>query len=604
MPDRKSSNVDIPSPLHIIKKGKSMQVLRSSPRKISNESIDNGPDEPLTIVKNRKLHGRANTRNQQRGADNSLSRPGCGEQSRSVTMSTVASKAWDPVTPKPRKVPVSRRSSSLQVGRVSPTFLSKLRSLSNRRMLSSKTTHQKHDVRILSDATDESAFHSSDEYIETDSHDQSWNSGLSDLPSYACETETYNSSGNPFADVQILSGSTGDPYLLVPHVTITPESETLNDGRSSIWVAVEISGQLSHPCADNSTHGPVPPSANEAPLIPVRHCDTGLSRYGYLYNIEIDILPIAGGSVIDRIGDTLVRSLSPGSSILVLACIQLGPSDPRKSRSCQRDSDELIADLESQLGNARTEYVQVQVHYCHSGFPVFASRRAEDRISLHRTRLETTVTGAIKQHNPTSAWSPRPIATLNPLFSIIASHWGPSQANEPGAAPADGSEDTVTALDQIVAAPLVPNRQGSLKRATLESERSSDPARKIWTELRQTSSGNRPAFHVSKANHLPAATTFAEARKKAGSVSRPGSARPESKTEVQRRRELIQETAVRNRRSIGTDSLKSLVPSVGEMSIDSKENSGLTEPPSPPRKQESRLDGRKREGRWSLGNWW
>lgn len=35
-----------------------MQVLRYTPRKISNESVGDGPNQPLTIVKNRKYQSR------------------------------------------------------------------------------------------------------------------------------------------------------------------------------------------------------------------------------------------------------------------------------------------------------------------------------------------------------------------------------------------------------------------------------------------------------------------------------------------------------------------------------------------------------------------
>ncbi|KAI1409665.1 hypothetical protein F5Y13DRAFT_203317 [Hypoxylon sp. FL1857] len=618
MLERQSSNADIPSPLRVIKRGKSMQVLHSSPRKFSSGSVDHDPNRALTVVKRRKSHGRTTARNNQTSANQPVPGLGFEERSRSATVNSASSISWDPVTPKPRKVHASRRSSSFHVGRPpSPTFLTKLRSLSSRRTsLSLKPAHRRCSSRIPSNASDDSTFKSSEGCETTDSWDQSTKCGQSEEPpSFINDFETHSFDNQPFLDTQTPESSIPDPYMLIPHISITPESRSLTDGQSSIWAAIEISGQLSHPRVSDSSYSSAHPSAAH-PFLPTHHCDANLSGYGYLYDVRVDILPTAEGSVIDLIGDATIRTISPGSSLLILAHIRLGPSNAQKHRASRRDPDNLIADLELQLGNVQTEYVHIRINYCHSGFPVFRNTFTEDGISASQTRLETTTTGIIKRLSPTSTWSPKPTTTSNPLFAIIASHWGPARANElmsritqnrhnprraanwagVGAAQPYRAEDTIRAPDRTGTAPPIPQRQASLKRL------SPDPARKIWTELRQTSSGNRPAFHVSKANRLPAATTFVDAPSPPP-IIRPESARPEPRSEVQLQRELIRETAVRNKRSIGADSLKSLVPSVKEMSVEGKENSSPVSP-SPPGRQEMRFDGRKREGRWSLGNWW
>ncbi|KAI1386367.1 uncharacterized protein F4822DRAFT_314167 [Hypoxylon trugodes] len=631
MRDQQSSAADVPSPLRVIKRGKSMQVLRSSPRKISSESFDSGPDQPLTVVKSRKPLRRASTRKNRSNVNEQMSGRRFEARSRNSSVNTneiprfqleppvsmnegvaALSQAQGPITPKCRKAPVFRRTSSLQAGRpVSPTFLTKLRSLSNRRASCSKPGHHGHGSRILSDTSD-SIFRDSDEHVSNTSWDQSSYSGLSIPASRLNEFDAHSLSANARGfDNNIL-----DPYLLIPHVSITPESKSLNDGQSYIWTAIEISGQLSYPHASNSNHESAYSGANQAPFIPVRHCDARSSRYGYLYNINVDVLPTTGGNIIDLIGDTTIGTINPGSSTLILACIRLSASQIRNSNISSRDSESLIADLEFQLGGSRIEYVHVCINYCHSGFPVFENATTEDSISTHQTRLKTTVTGVINQHDPTSAWSPKPVSTSNPLFAIIASHWGPARANEiirritpirPYSRRAinrmntqtDRSEDTIKAPERIRTSPPIPQRQTSLNLKCF----SPDPARKIWTELRRTSSGQRPAFHVtSKANRIPAATTFVDAPS------------PESKTDVQRRREEIRDTATRNRRSIGADSLKSLVPSVAE-GIEGKENrqrNKVDETPSPLERQDVSFEaqghrhgqGRKREGRWSLGGWW
>ncbi|KAI0840927.1 hypothetical protein F5Y06DRAFT_233418 [Hypoxylon sp. FL0890] len=616
MREHQSSNADIPSPLHIIKRGKSMQVLRSSPRKFSSESVDNGPNQPLTVVKRRKSHGRKSTRKSQTAVNEPIPSQDFEERLRSATVNSASSITWDPVTPKPRKVPVSHRSSSLQVGRsLSPTFLTKLRSLSNRRAsLSSKPIRPRSNSRVSSNFSDDSVFKSSDVCETTDSWSQSTKPDYPGPSSYLSEFEPRSFDSQPSeVDIQIPNNSIPDPYMLIPHISITPESRSLNDGQSSIWTAIEISGQLFRPRVGNPCYDSTHPGVAQTPFLPAHHCDASLSGYGYLYNIRVDILPTVEGSIIDLIGDTTIRIINPGSSLLILACIRLGASNAQKYRATGHDPDNLIADLEFELGNVQTEYVYVRLNYCHSGFPAFRNALIEDSISSNQTRLETTATGTITRLSPTSTWSPRPIPTSNPLFTIIASHWGPARANEVmsritpnqnkrrkiakwtgmDVAQIGRNEDTIKAPERTGTAPPIPQRQASLKRL------SPDPARKIWTELRRTSSGNRPAFHVSKANRLPAATTFVDAP----SPPRTESARPETRADVQRQRELIRETAVRNKRSIGADSLKSLVPSIAEMSIEGKENSSPVSP-SPPGRQDMRYDGRKREGRWSLGNWW
>ncbi|KAI0899705.1 hypothetical protein F4806DRAFT_505898 [Annulohypoxylon nitens] len=618
MRERQSSSTDIPSPLRVIKKGKSMQVLRS-PRIISNESLESGPDQPLTVVKNRKSQRKVNIKKIQGDVDGSISGHSSRAQSRDVSRNSVSSDVWDPITPKPRKLPACRRSSSLQVGRsLSPGLLTKLRSLSTRRGTSSKTTRRR-DSRVLCGSSDESIFKSSDEPMTTASWEQSSVSGFSELPPYD-EFPTHRlCSGNTLVNTQT-SDFAPDPYMLIPHISITPESKTLDDGQSRVWTAIEISGQLFHPRVSNSSYDSEYSTTDQAPFLPAHHGDTGLSRYGYLYNVKVDIFPATEGSVIDLIGDTLIRTISPGSSLLIMACIQPGTSKSQKSRTSKQNSDNLIADLELELGDSRTRYVHVRVKYCHSGFPAFKNTLLEDGVINYQTRLETTATGTIKRYNTASAWSPRQTRISNPLFAIIASHWGPARASEVmhkimssrynaykisrwsdmGFPRIDGIDNTIK-LDRTGRAPPVPQRQASLRQ--LPPEKTPDPARKIWTELRRTSSGNRPAFHVSKANRLPAATTFVDAPNP-DSTSRPESTRPESKSEVLRQRELIRETAVRNRRSIGADSLKSLVPSVVGSTPEGKENSVSPGSPSPSSGRGLHFDGRKREGRWSLGSWW
>lgn len=216
-----------------------------------------------------------------------------------------------------------------------------------------------------------------------------------------------------------------------------------------------------------------------------------------------------------------------------------------------------MADLEYHLGDVQTEYIEVRLSYSHSGFPTSFSD-GDSGVSRSRTRLETRATGVITRNNPMSAWSPRPTPCApvsNTLFAIIAAHWGPIRANDimyriiasrstprkvamtsattttttkPPTSPRQrragtdiqSSEETVRAAMTVpertaTAPPLqVPRRQTSLlRKETASPEPSGDgdvpigKARKIWTEMRRTSSGSQPSYYVSSVKRVPVPST-------------------------------------------------------------------------------------------------
>ncbi|KAI0014368.1 hypothetical protein F4779DRAFT_612663 [Xylariaceae sp. FL0662B] len=603
MPASRLPGVDVPSPLQITKKNKPRQVPNGRSRRANDESSDSGSDQPLTVVKKRKY--------QSSRSDSDHSKVTPAQSRIAIRDNIVLNRSPDSVTPKASKIPASRRPSGSQIGQtLAPSFLTKFRSLPSSRAVSSRTTYRRHDSRASSDSSGSSVSGPFDDHSTAMSWYQSAESSPLEPPSGRNELESYHSppgSSNPSS--QELSGRILDPYLLVPRISITPESTMLSNGQSNFWVAVEISAQLFHPCdgklASGTTHTIGHPS-----FMPVHYCEAGLSRYGFLYDTRVDVLPTAHSTVIDVIDDVVPRTIGPGASLLILACIHLDAPRGPEPGAVRRNSDDLIADLELQLGGIRTEYVQIGVKYSHSAFPALKDDSATvDGISTCQTRLETTATGVINRYNPASAWSPRPNSASNPLFAIVASHWGPARTNDviermmslnsrrtaKGTTTSDPSisrtEDTNRPSPRPGTAPAVqvPQRQASLKRPS--TEKVVDPARKIWTEMRQTSTSNRPAFHVSRADRIPAETSLPSV-----------TVNPNSKTEVERRRELIRDTAVRNKRSIGADSLKSLVPSMVDMNLNVKEEN--IRPHTALRRPDSPLNGRKREGRWSIGSWW
>lgn len=118
-----------------------------------------------------------------------------------------------------------------------------------------------------------------------------------------------------------------------------------------------------------------------------------------------------------------------GSKALILVNVELNLAKSSQlwgpTRSFSR-SDELMEDLENQLGSSQCEYLTVHISYRHSAFTSAMSATSatatHNDITKSVTRLHTTFTAAINRHNAASLWSPPPAPTPNRLVGIIASH--------------------------------------------------------------------------------------------------------------------------------------------------------------------------------------
>lgn len=160
--------------------------------------------------------------------------------------------ATDPITPKPKGSMLSRRASSYQVLRSTPKLLTKLRSFSNGRALSSKATCRRYDLqgRDLSGSSYGSPRVSRISSLSEPSESRSNSSteasydpkpflplGYDGIYGERSQSgDARQPSGGSLSSVQVSDGSSTiqDPYLLVPHVAITPEAKTLDDGRTMV----------------------------------------------------------------------------------------------------------------------------------------------------------------------------------------------------------------------------------------------------------------------------------------------------------------------------------------------------------------------------------
>ncbi|KAI0871655.1 hypothetical protein GGS24DRAFT_470416 [Hypoxylon argillaceum] len=413
-----------------------------------------------------------------------------------------------------------------------------------------------------------------------------------------------------FSSIPMSADYSDDCHLLVPRISVTPGVQSFDGTISTVWAAIEISVQLSRPFTD----GLLDSHPDSAFLLSNPLRPGSVSRFGYLYNLQVDVIPVQQTTVIEVIqGEN--KSLNLGSSMLILAKVQIDARQSRQpNKAITQRSNELIADLECELGVPTMRYLQARLRYRHSGFPVSNSIAPINGTIDCQTSLETTVTGVIEQQalNGASALS---IASSSgsSLFDIVASYWGPFRANEIFSRKAydqpitavkgttkfsnnlktTSTEDIPTYQPEKVLDPFTPMPRRPV--GIQPSSPDEDPARKIWTEMRRRSSRSRPS-----AENPPTTTAmsiFGRISANTGSLS---SLRMRS--EVDRRREVIRDVALRNKRSIGADSLKSLVPSMMNLDVSSKESWG--DESSNTSNKENVPPERRKEGRWSIAGWW
>lgn len=182
----------------------------------------------------------------------------------------------------------------------------------------------------------------------------------------------------------------------MPEVTVTPDTRVVDHGTHNFWVAVEI---------------------------------TATKGNGCLFDIKIDIEPTANSAVLEVIENfSAPTTLSPGSAILALANVELNLSNYSRIRGHVRsNSDDLIEDLEDQLGSAQCEYLTVSLVYQHSAFAhpgIKINDASSSGVLRAQTKIRTAYTAAMNRHNAASPWSPppTPAPTNHRLLGIIAAH--------------------------------------------------------------------------------------------------------------------------------------------------------------------------------------
>lgn len=328
--------------------------------------------------------------------------------------------------------------------------------------------------------------------------------------------------------------------------------------------------------------------------------------------MRIEIIPGPGCQLTELVGDIhTTTAMKAGGSRLIVARIVLNKFEPTL-RPIDTTSEDLMTELENDLGHTSTPFLTVRLTYRHSGFPQLRGISLSSQgLSSHSTSIRTEATAVINRHNPQSAWSPRTSQTMdtpllaNPVIDLIETHLPPDQAREALGRLATerafiplarrfqhlggSSEETIkpnlvaksmpslstspiqamsrmsdfTNHVKTTSSPLIAMALAHTSRGNAES---SDPARKIWTEMRRDSrqgqlrhsraSVSADHYYNYEDNCSPSRLSSSET-----SVSSLGSD-GNPVTAFERERSRIMQTALKNKRSVGADTLRSIAPSV------------------------------------------
>ncbi|RDL35822.1 uncharacterized protein BP5553_06434 [Venustampulla echinocandica] len=411
-----------------------------------------------------------------------------------------------------------------------------------------------------------------------------------------------------------------ESLVLSPRVVVTPEVSSVDLDKCSFWLAIEIRGVVRH--AD----GRLKPDdgLSESSTTFINAQSSGPGQYGYLHSMRIDLLPAHNCFITELIGDLDDSSIFQANQTrLILARISLGECDFFPNLTSPF-SEELLSDLEKHLGDTLTTYLTIRLTYKHSGFPDNESPVSFcGGGALHTTQLQTDATAVIRRHDLESVWSPQILQSINgrpvsnPLTAIVEKCLPTDQARQiirrlayeqrpfqlhqrmggiSSFSKGSGyqvAKSAATTADSAVYSPLVigpalPMDSDVQSQMVEQLEdpfiqfppppkirgHSVDPARKIWREMRQTSRGRcyNEGWSGFTCDHYSAEEDLTPTRKSSSDATsstldttgsgKAMSAIRQKMDDVDDDRGRILEMALRNKRSVGTDTLRSIAPSV------------------------------------------
>ncbi|PHH71205.1 hypothetical protein CDD82_6679 [Ophiocordyceps australis] len=263
----------------------------------------------------------------------------------------------------------------------------------------------------------------------------SWHTSSRD-PSASKSCTSRGSSGSdlsPSCPLAIKMAGPAPPFVLSPCITVTSELTCHEHGRQTVWAAIEVTGRLSSITSSRSS------SESSAALASmtgsfVEHQLDRFFEFGCLYDLTVQVLPTAGTRVVAIMQEqAFPTTIYAGSSVFLLAHLEIDLDTHRRrsgTKHVRQKSDELIEDLELELGSSVAGYMRVHVSYSHSAFPEYSGSGAHTvgGVFALRSRLETAATATLKSRRPLSLWSPRPEYLQAHVLSLVERHWGVDKA--------------------------------------------------------------------------------------------------------------------------------------------------------------------------------
>ncbi|KAG5971659.1 hypothetical protein E4U58_007270 [Claviceps cyperi] len=245
-------------------------------------------------------------------------------------------------------------------------------------------------------------------------------------------------------------------YILSPRIVITAHNgETLGEN-TRVWAAVEICRKLSQ--ISSSSSSAMASSSFSSSTTTIPPCSTGAEEdtqggrqssggtfvdhkidrffdFGCLYDLTAEVHSTQDATVVEVIQEqSWPTTIYAGTSVLLIVHLQLNAADKQDARGRSRcRSEELMDELELQLGDVQTQLMSVKISYLHSAFPKINNPcSTEDGLCHLESRMETTATAALVRNcGGSSVWASRNReSTQGSLFPLMVQHWGDEKALE------------------------------------------------------------------------------------------------------------------------------------------------------------------------------
>ncbi|KAG6234183.1 hypothetical protein E4U26_005919 [Claviceps purpurea] len=244
-------------------------------------------------------------------------------------------------------------------------------------------------------------------------------------------------------------------YILSPRIVVTAHNEETLGENARVWAAVEICRKLSQISSSSSPATASSSFSSSTATIPpfstaaeedeqggrkssggtfVDHKIDRFFDFGCLYDLTAEVHSTQDATVVEVIQEqSWPTTIYAGTSVLLIVHLQLNTADDQGAWGHSRcRSEELMDELELQLGDVQTQLMSVKISYLHSAFPKINNPcSTEDGLCHLESRMETTATAALVRNCGSSVWASRNRAsTQSSLFPLMVQHWGDEKALE------------------------------------------------------------------------------------------------------------------------------------------------------------------------------